>query len=236
MTSLVPAPWQLAFQGDRTLLLTLNVPITVECGQRCAMVAQALRDLHHPGIQDIVPSFNVIAVHIHPAHFPKHETVDTLIETIQHLLEQPFTQSGSHADKAIEIPVCYGGEYGPDLAKVAHHCQQTQAQVIDLHCQEPLYVFMLGFTPGAPYMGMLSEHFDIARRKTPRTALPKGAVAVANRQTIIYPNASPGGWHIIGTTPVEMFFPHQHPPTRLMPGDSVRFIPINSTEFKRLAQ
>src|SRR5699024_6463343 len=147
-----------------------NLPISVECGQRCALMAQALRDLHHPGIRDIVPSFNVIAIHIHPANFPENTSVEDLIQTIKKLLEQPFSAATSQAEHIIQIPVCYGGEYGPDLAQVAPHCQQTESEVIALHCQAPLYVFMLGFPPGAPDMGMLSHHFDIARRKPPRTA------------------------------------------------------------------
>src|SRR5699024_957795 len=125
MTALATTPWQLTFQGDRTLLLTLNLPISVECGQRCALMAKALRDLHHPGIRDIVPSFNVIAVHIYPANFPKGASIEGLIQTIKKLLEQPFSAPPSQAEHIIDIPVCYGGEYGPDLAKVAHHCQQT---------------------------------------------------------------------------------------------------------------
>src|SRR5690625_4654716 len=101
MTALATNPWQLTFQGDRTLLLTLNLPISVECGQRCALMAQALRDLHHPGIRDIVPSFNVIAIHIHPANFPENTSVEDLIQTIKKLLEQPFSAPTSQAENII---------------------------------------------------------------------------------------------------------------------------------------
>src|SRR5699024_10398559 len=129
----------------------------------------------------------------------------------------------AYPGRTIDIPVCYGGDFGPDLDDVARHCGLDVEQVIALHSGEPAYVFMLGFAPGAAYIGMHDDALDIPRRDTPRTALPKGAVAIANRQTIIYPNPSPGGWHVIGTTPLEQFYPSQTPPTLLAPGDMVRF-------------
>jgi KipI family sensor histidine kinase inhibitor len=138
--------------------------------------------------------------------------------------------------REIEIPVCYGGVHGPDLAEVAKHCALTEAEVIELHSGPLAYVFMLGFAPGAPYIGIHDKRLAIGRRDTPRTALPAGSVAIANLQTMIYPNVSPGGWRIIGATPIQLFNPFQEPASLLSPGDSVRFVPITDAEFDALKQ
>src|SRR5690606_23347666 len=110
----------------------------------------------------------------------------------------------------------------------------TAEEVVRLHSHTPAYVFMLGFAPGAAYIGVHDERLAIGRRATPRTALPAGSVAIANLQTMIYPNASPGGWHVIGATPAVLFNPEQQPPTLLSPGDTVRFVPISPEAFQSM--
>src|SRR5699024_2067482 len=154
----IDPPWSIFAQGDRTLLVTLDAPVSVANGQRCGQAARALMKACLRGVVDIVPSFSSIAVHYQPRLFDS----TTFIQR----------RSGVQADDV------FFGE-----------------------------------------AGMPGERLDIGRRDTPRTALPKGAVAIANRQTIIYPNVSPGGWHVIGITPIELFFPRQQPPTRIAPGD-----------------
>lgn len=229
----IHAPWRISYQGDRTLLVSLDAPVNVTSGQRCAAAAQALRDAALNGVVDIVPSFNSLAIHYQPRLFGS-TTFKRLASDVAKVINCQNTQALPTSDTVIDIPVCYGGTHGPDLSAVAAHAGLTEADVVTLHSQTPLYVFMLGFLPGAAYMGMLDERLDIGRRATPRTCLPKGAVAIANRQTIIYPNTSPGGWHVIGTTPVELFFPEQDPPTRIAPGNSVRFRPISVSTFDAL--
>src|SRR5690606_28650988 len=128
--------------------------------------------------------------------------------------------------RQVDIPVCYGGEHGPDLEDVARHCGLSPQEVIRLHSGTPAYVFMLGFAPGAPYIGIHDPKLAIGRRDTPRTVGPAGSVAIANLQTVIYPNASPGGWNLIGSTPAVLFDPAREPVTLLAPGDTVRFVPI----------
>lgn len=229
----IDAPWDISMQGDRTLLITLDAPLSVANGQRCGQAAQALRDAALPGVVDIVPSFGTVAVHYQPRLFGS-TTPKRLASDVARIINAQSTHTAPTASTLVDIPVCYGGEYGPDLPVIAAHAGLDEDEVIRLHCQEPLYVFMLGFAPGAAYMGLLEPRLDIGRRDTPRTALPKGAVAIANRQTIIYPNESPGGWHIIGTTPVDLFFPQQQPPTLIAPGDMVRFQPISPQAFGAL--
>lgn len=226
-------PWRITPQGDRTLLLIRDEAINVEGGQACAAVAATLRQAGIPGITDIVPTFNSVAVHYQPNIFESSPTFQALASDVAAAVAQLARQADTTPvqSRCVDIPVCYGGEYGPDLSDVARHCGVSQDDVIALHSQEPAYVFMLGFAPGAPYVGMHDAALNIGRRDTPRTALPAGSVAIANRQTIIYPNASPGGWHIIGTTPATLFFPDRDPPTLLAPGDTIRFVPISADEF-----
>lgn len=229
---MLPPPWQVAPQGDRTLLLIRDEPVSVEGGRACAAVATTLRHADIPGVIDIVPTFNAVAVHYQPRPSGSITVQDLASEVAAAVVQwacQPDTAKTSV--RCVDIPVCYGGEYGPDLGDVARHCNISEQDVIALHSKEPAYVFMLGFAPGAPYIGMHDPALNIGRRDTPRTALAPGSVAIANRQTIIYPNASPGGWHVIGTTPATLFFPDREPPTLFAPGDSVRFVPISADEY-----
>lgn len=231
MVPALPSPWRITPQGDRTLLLFHDETISVEGGRICAAVAASLRQAAIRGVTDIVPTFNSVAVHYQPRLFGSSTTFNNLAAEVARTVEQLSAQGPSTESRCIDIPVCYGGDYGPDLGDVARHCGISDDEVIALHSKEAAYVFMLGFAPGAPYIGMHDAALDIGRRDTPRTALPAGSVAIANRQTIIYPNVSPGGWHVIGTTPAGLFFPDRDPPTLLAPGDTVRFIPISADEF-----
>jgi len=209
--------------------------IDIDIGRRCAAAAAALRAEALDGVSDIVPTFNTVALHYQPRLPDAHDAAQRLEDDITRILQAANPDGGATpSSKEVDIPVCYGGAQGPDLAHVAAHCGLTEPDVIRLHSAMPAYVFMLGFAPGAPYIGVHDARLAIGRRDTPRTALPAGSVAIANRQTMIYPNVSPGGWHIIGATPLVLFDPDQDPPTLLSPGDTVRFRPIDTDEFAAL--
>ncbi len=215
--------------------MLLGTHIDTAIGQRCIAAATALRAAEIKGITDIVPTFNAVAVHYQPRAFGANIHFKHLATEIDELLSNALIDhSQAVASRQVEIPVCYGGEYGPDLSDVAAHCRLSEAEVIQLHSATPLYVFMLGFAPGAPYLGMHDERLAIPRRSTPRTAVPAGSVAMANRQSTIYPNRLPGGWHLIGASPVKLFDARHEPPTLLTPGDSVSFVPISKVEFKAM--
>ncbi len=226
------APWKIVPQGDRCLLLVFGDQINMEIGHRCATAAAALRAADIQGISDIVPSFNTVALHYQPRLFGASTSFRHLAGEIDKVLGQAFDSRIAPAGtRQIEIPVCYGGAYGPDLPHVAEHCHLSETEVIHLHSHSPAYVFMLGFAPGAPYIGVHDPKLAIGRRSTPRTDVPAGSVAIANLQTMIYPNKSPGGWHIIGATPLVLFDPFNEPATLLAPGDTIRFMPISPDEF-----
>lgn len=214
------------------MLLVFGDQISIDIGHQCAAAAHALRAANIQGISDIVPAFNSVALHYQPRLFGSSTSFQDLVNKVNQTLGKALQNNPTPASaRQIDIPVCYGGTYGPDLSHVASHCQLSEAEVIHLHSQATAYVFMLGFAPGAPYIGVHDSRLAIGRRNTPRTDVPAGSVAIANLQTMIYPNLSPGGWHIIGATPLTLFDPTQEPATLLAPGDTVRFVPISPTEF-----
>jgi inhibitor of KinA len=203
-------------------------------GLLCLSASAVLRETCLPGVTDVVPSYTAVAVHYQPTSQAPALSFASLSRAITELLGRGLPEV-STSTREIEIPVCYGGQHGPDLAQVARTTGLSEAQVIALHCAAGGMVFTLGFAPGLPYIGVHDPVFDIPRRDVPRTAVPKGSVAVANRQTTIYPSLLPGGWHILGATPLHLFDLQCDPPSLLMPGDRVRFVAISPEEFDRLA-
>ena len=132
------------------------------------------------------------------------------------------------------IPVCYGGDFGPDLAFVAKHAGLTEAEVIRRHTGRDYRIYMLGFLPGFPYLGGLDPRLFTPRLQNPRTAIPAGSVGIGGEQTGIYPVASPGGWQLIGRTPLDLFDPER--PPRYAAGDCIRFTAITAEQFAKLAE
>lgn len=206
--------------------------IDMSIGRLCLAAANVLRQANLPGVTDVVPSFTALGVFYQPdgRHGPRYADLASQIEQLLSQGITPDTQTG----RDVDIPVCYGGEYGPDLDEVARHAGISTDEVIALHTQPGNLVFMLGFAPGLPYIGVHDERLGIPRRASPRTAVPAGSVAVANRQSVLYPSRLPGGWNIIGATPLSLFDPARTPSTLLQPGDRVRFVPIDNAEFVRL--
>jgi inhibitor of KinA len=131
----------------------------------------------------------------------------------------------------VEIPVLYGGEYGPDLEYVASFHKISAEEVIQIHTESECLVYMIGFAPGFPFMGGMDERIATPRRESPRTAIVPGSVGIAGKQTGIYSLETPGGWQIIGRTPLELFRPDLNPPTLLKAGDRIKFFPISPEEF-----
>jgi len=228
------AAWRIQPQGDRCLLVYFGDGIDINTGRLCLAAARMLRQAQLPGVTDVVPSFVAVAVHYRPAgsQGPRYPQLAAQIEQI---LAQGVT-ADAQAGRRIDLPVCYGGEYGPDLDEVARHAGISADEVVQLHAGPDNLVFMLGFAPGAPYLGVHNERLNIPRRASPRTAVPAGSVAVANRQSVLYPSQLPGGWNIIGATPVALFDPAREPAALLQPGDTVRFVPITPAEFGRLRE
>ncbi len=213
------------------MLVRFGEALDVRTGRICLAAADMLRDAGLPGVIDIVPSFTAVAVHYRPTgDGPTFSQLSARIERALAAGIQPDASAG----REIEIPVCYGGEHGPDLPEVAERAGVSPDEVIALHSGPESMVFMLGFAPGHAYIGIHDERLAIPRRPTPRMSIPAGAVAVANRQTVIYPGNLPGGWSVIGATPLVLFDPAREPAALLAPGDRIRFVPISAEQYARM--
>ncbi len=223
--------------GDRALLVILGEGIDSHVNDQVHALADALRKRKLPGVQDLVPAYATLAVHYDPAPWAGHAASPfQVLETeIRHL--EWKAESGSLPDpRLVEIPVCYGGEWGPDLREVAELCRLGEQIVVDRHTAPEYRVFMLGFTSGFPYLGGLDPSLAAPRRETPRPSVPAGSVGIAGMQTGIYPLETPGGWQIIGRTPLSLFNPSAQDPCLLSPRDRLRFVAIDPDEFQRLAE
>ncbi len=211
--------------GDRSLLVELGNDISPCVNRKVQKLFAGLDRCGVKGILDLVPAYRSLMVTYDPLRIPIDE-IKTLITDI--------LKDTDHNDlpdsRTVKIPVVYGGRYGPDLDWVARHHNLSVQKVIDFHTWPVYRVYMIGFTPGYPYLGEIPEAIATPRRETPRTRVPKGSVGIAQRQSGIYPVDSPGGWQIIGWTPVKLFDPFGHPPSLLVMGDQVRFIAVSEQE------
>ena len=210
--------------------------VTVEFGNRIDdqlngavhAFASAVEALGHPAIREVVPTSRSATVHYLP-HLLEYAA---LVQLLRPLTE---TQGGAGPFGApVEIPVLYGGPWGPDLEEVAAHCGMTPEQVIAAHSAPCYRIYMLGFTPGFPYLGGMDPRLATPRRKEPRIRIPAGSVGIAGSQTGVYPIESPGGWQLIGRTPLRLFDLGSDPPILLQAGRSIRFVPIDEPTYHRL--
>jgi KipI family sensor histidine kinase inhibitor len=230
-----PLP-QMTPVGDRCLAVTFGQQLSVEVNHRACEFARRVRAASWPFIIDVVPSFAGVGLHYRPEKVPLRAAqtpLAALEERVLSLLAHPSAAGTSDA-RTVEIPVCYGGEWGADLADLSGRAGIAPEDLIRQHTEVTGHVFMVGFAPGHPYIGLWGDAFDVPRRVTPRTRVPAGSVAVANRQCVIYPFDLPGGWNLIGRTPRTLFDPAAAEPCLLAPGDRVRFIAISASEFAAL--
>jgi len=220
--------FQYRIMGDRSLLVEVGDEISPDVNRRVRKLFIILTENPTEGILETVPAYRSLLI----IYDPLKLDVAALQRRIEDL-QKKIQRIQIPEPKIMEIPVMYGSDYGPDLEWVAQYHKMSIEEVIQLHTGTVYQVYMLGFTPGFPYMGELPERLSTPRRETPRTVIPEGSVAIAQRQTGIYPVVSPGGWHILGRTPLRLFSPTQSPPTLLEMGDTVRFFSVTEKEFKQ---
>jgi inhibitor of KinA len=227
------AKLQVEALGDRALLVILGKGIDPGVNDQVHRLAALLRDERLPGVHDLVPAYATLTVHYDPIAWAGRPSAphEALKSEILRLWRRART-AAFPAPRQVEIPVCYGGAFGPDLAEVASLCALTEAEVIARHVAAEYRVYMIGFSPGFAYLGGLDATIAAPRRSTPRLKVPAGSVGIAGMQTGIYPLASPGGWQIIGQTPSHLFLPDQEQPCLLGPGDRLRFVPIDPDTFQ----
>lgn len=217
--------------GDRAILVTLGNSID-HATHRLVRAAVARIDAAAiAGVVDLVPAFASVAVHYEPERFTRGDTAyHELSELLRRILSD-VTHEELPPARLVEIPVCYGGDFGPDLDEVASKHEMSPEQVVKLHSDAEYLVYMVGFMPGFAYLGGLPEQIATPRRSSPRPAVPAGTVGIGGSQTGVYPLVSPGGWSLIGRTPRRIFDITREEPTLLSTGDRVRFRPISRAEF-----
>jgi KipI family sensor histidine kinase inhibitor len=215
--------------SDRSLQIYLGESIDLATHRRVLKLLRALNAQPIEGVIDLHPAYASVLVVFDPLRWDH--------AALEKILRQRLEQSG-HIElpppRRIEIPVCYGGEYGPDLDAVSRMHQTTADQVIRLHSLPVYTVYFLGFAPGFAYLGGLPEAIATPRLDTPRKQVPAGSVGIAGSQTGVYPFSTPGGWRLIGRTPLRMFDPARDGMSLLKMGDEVRFVPITTDQFAEL--
>ena len=225
--------------GDRALLIEIAQQPDPDVSARLRALADFLQTRALPGVTDLVPGMCSLALHFEPEAWrgeePAQAPYDRLVSALQDLVSLAEALPRK-PEVLIEIPVIYGGEFGEDLESLAAAHSLTPEQAAAIHAERVYTVYMLGFVPGFAYLGPVDERINLPRRPTPRTRVPAGSVAVANGMTGIYPMDLPGGWHVIGRTPLKMFDVNGDPPTLLAAGDRVRFIPIDVARYRDLEQ
>jgi inhibitor of KinA len=211
--------------GDRSLLVELGEEISPATNSLVQDLMQRLEAAVIPGIRELAPGYRSLLVAYNPLVISSEALKSrvTAVAADTSRLSAPVARS-------VTVPVIYGGAGGPDLESVAAHLRIDPEAVVRLHTGTAYRVYMIGFMPGFPYMGELPAALAMPRRPTPRTRVPRGSVGIAQRQTGIYPVESPGGWQIIGWTPIELFAPHRQPPSLLEMGDTVQFEAIEPEE------
>ncbi|HET9506051.1 MAG TPA: 5-oxoprolinase subunit PxpB [Hymenobacter sp.] len=232
-----PAP-QLFPLGDAAVVVQFGESISLATHLAVQSLYDYLGQQPFAGLRECVPAFTTLTVYYDPwllsaqGQGQPYERVCALLR--QRLLAVPAAPTHT-AVQTIEIPVCYGGDLGPDLGAVARHTGFALAEVIARHAAPTYRVHMLGFAPGFPYLGGLDARLATPRRATPRALVPAGAVGIAGAQTGIYSLPTPGGWQLIGRTPLRLFDPAADPPTLLRAGQQLRFVPIGAAEFQHLS-
>lgn len=222
---------QIKITGDTSVAVVFGNEISEKINTEIRAFDEALAEEQIDGIYETVPTYCTLMIH----YAPEKILFGELKEKLEKLLEV------SHKAKKIstvimEIPVLYGGEYGPDIAFVAEHNNMTEDEVIKIHSEAEYLIYMLGFTPGFSYMGGMDERIATPRLKTPRVVIPAGSVGIAGKQTGIYPIDSPGGWQLIGRTPVRLYDANRDVPILLDAGLHVKFIPIDEAEYARISE
>ncbi|SFW69276.1 5-oxoprolinase subunit PxpB [Chitinophaga sancti] len=222
--------------GDHSLIIEWSQEISAAVHDKVMNVYNHLITMQLPYILDIIPAYASLTI-VYDILLVRREQNSNAFTTIQSLIAPALTAPLVHREQHIrhlEIPVCYDPSLGLDLAAMAAQKGISEADIIDLHTSQTYTVYMLGFLPGFPYMGKVDDRLATPRQKKPRVNISAGSVGIAGGQTGIYPLSSPGGWNIIGRTPVKMFDASLDSPCYCHPGDEVKFIPISLREFHKM--
>lgn len=218
--------------GDSAIIVEFGDTINIVINRKVIALSEAVEKANIKGVEELVPTYRSLLIRYNPMEINCQQLV-SLIEKIEKALEETPLEAKKGR---IVIPVIYGGVYGSDLSYVAEYHGLTEEQVVRLHSEREYKVYMIGFVAGFPYLGDVPDEIATPRLETPRLKVPAGSVGIAEKQTGIYPCEAPGGWRIIGRTPIKLFDPSWQPPALLKPGDTVKFKPISEEEFKKIEE
>jgi KipI family sensor histidine kinase inhibitor len=217
--------------GDSCLFVDFGSSIALDINGKVQDLRVKLEKRSFPGVREMVPTYRSLAIYFDPSELD----LERFTEELEALLLHVKTPERSSVRK-VTIPVCYGGTFGPDLENVASLNGITSEEVIRIHSTGEYYCYMLGFTPGFPYRGGMDKSIAAPRLESPREVIPAGSVGIAGTQTGVYPIESPGGWQLIGRTPLRLFDAERTPPILLEAGIWITFSPITETEFERISR
>ncbi|MBS7636317.1 5-oxoprolinase subunit PxpB [Candidatus Bathyarchaeota archaeon] len=216
--------------GDSALIVEFGDVIDLAVNNKVIALNDALSNVGIKGIEELVPTYRSLLIRYNPDKITYKQLVLRVKEIEKTLEKRTIKIEG----RKLVVPVAYGGVYGPDLGYVAQYHGLTEEQVIKIHSGKDYRVYMIGFVAGFPYLGDVPEEIATPRLENPRLKVPAGSVGIAERQTGIYPCEAPGGWRIIGRTPIKLFDPQRQPPALLKPGDIVKFEPISEEDYVRI--
>ncbi|MGD1092136.1 MAG: 5-oxoprolinase subunit PxpB [Bryobacteraceae bacterium] len=212
--------------SDQTLLVYFESQPSLHAHHQVVKLTRLLQAEPIPGIRNLHPAYGSVLVKFNPLERTHHELEAILASYLDRIENLPLPEP-----RHVEIPICYGGDFGPDLEDVAHLHNLTPAQVVELHSSATYFVSFLGFVPGFAYLSGLPEVLATPRLDRPRRKVPAGTLGMGGTHTGIYPFSTPGGWRLIGRTPVQMFQPDRADMSRLSIGDRVHFTPISEEQF-----
>ncbi len=234
---------QLSPMGDRAMIVRLGEGVDPQTHRSVKLLTDYLAEHPFDGLIETIPAFNSVTIEYDPLTIYQQESqrlkgreeqLQLPLEIVERRLREALgalREGQEPQSRLVRIPVCYGGEFGEDLAHVAELNGLTPEEVIAIHSGREYLVYMIGFAPGFPYLGGMDSRIAAPRRSTPRLSIPPGTVGIAGEQTGIYPIGTPGGWQLIGRSPLALFLPEQEPPTLLQAGDRIRFEPITREEY-----
>ena len=222
--------WNIYREGDSAVVVSFPEYIDPIINAHCVALAYEIRDRRLPWVRDVVEAYASVTVYLDPLVVGD----ETVVDTVRGLANA--TVARVDEPEPIRLPVCYGGQYGPDIAEVSSYAQCSERDVVSRHSSVTYRVYMLGFLPGFAYLGKVDQLIAIPRRKSPRLFVHAGSVGIAGQQTGVYPSQSPGGWQIIGRCPARLLDWSMEQPFLLCSGKTVRFDPISEDDYQRMEE
>lgn len=225
MTAVKKPKFKLA--GDQGLVVEFGNKIDPQINAKVRSLFQKIKQQGYPGVIETVPTYRSLMIYYNPMEVE----LEDLKREVEHLTREGGQEALNSQPRLVKIPVLYGGEMGPDLEWICEKNDLSKDELVDIHTSKDYLVYTIGFAPGFPYLGRMSRNLFCPRLEEPRTKVPEGSVAIAESQTVVYAIETPGGWRIIGRTPLKLFDLNRERPTLLQPGDHVRFILTSEDEY-----